>query len=113
IRDSRPKLARIPGIVVYMQTPPPIQIGGRVSKSLYQFTMQSSDIATLYPAADALVTQARKSPLLQDVTTDLQLGQPQASVQIDRERAASLGVTAGQMEERVYDCSGARPRAAI
>jgi len=108
IKELRPKLAKIPGIVVYMQNPPPIQIGGRVSKSLYQFTMQSSDITTLYPAADALVAQARKSPLLQDVTTDLQLGQPQASVEIDRERAAQLGVTADQIETALYDAYGSR-----
>jgi hydrophobic/amphiphilic exporter-1 (mainly G- bacteria), HAE1 family len=108
IRDLRPKLAKIPGMVVYMQNPPPIQIGGRVSKSLYQFTMQSSDIATLYPAADELVSEARKSPLLQDVATDLQLGNPQASVTIDRERAASLGVTAEQIETALYDAYGSR-----
>jgi HAE1 family hydrophobic/amphiphilic exporter-1 len=109
IKELRPKLAKIPGIVVYMQNPPPIQIGGRVSKSLYQFTMQSSDIATLYPAADQLVSQARRSSLLQDVTTDLQLGNPQASVQIDRERAASLGVTAQQIETALYDAYGSAP----
>jgi HAE1 family hydrophobic/amphiphilic exporter-1 len=108
IRELRPKLAKIPGMVVYMQNPPPIQIGGRVSKSLYQFTMQSSDIATLYPAADELVSEARKSSLLQDVATDLQLGNPQASVSIDRERAASLGVTAEQIETALYDAYGSR-----
>ncbi|HTE45434.1 MAG TPA: efflux RND transporter permease subunit [Gemmatimonadaceae bacterium] len=108
IRELRPKLAKVPGIVVYMQNPPPIQIGGRVSKSLYQFTMQSSDIAALYPAADQLITEARKSPLLQDVATDLQLGNPQASVEIDRERAASLGVDATQIETALYDAYGSR-----
>jgi HAE1 family hydrophobic/amphiphilic exporter-1 len=75
---------------------------------LYQFTMQSSDNATLYPAADELVSEARKSPLLQDVATDLQLGNPQASVAIDRERAASLGVTAEQIETALYDAYGSR-----
>ena len=89
IKELRPKLAKMPGIVVYMQNPPAIQIGGRVSKSLYQFTMQSSDIASLYPAADALVDAARKSALLQDVTSDLQLGNPQASV-ADRPRARGV-----------------------
>ena len=108
IRELRPKLARVPGIVVYMQNPPPIQIGGRVSKSLYQFTMQGSDIESLYPAAQQLVDEARKSPLLQDVTSDLQLGNPQASVEIDRERAASLGVDATQIETALYDAYGSR-----
>ena len=55
IADLRPKLSRVPGIIVFMQNPPAIQIGGRVAKSLYQFTMQSSDIASLYPAAQRLI----------------------------------------------------------
>src|SRR6185437_8124824 len=108
IADLRPKLARVPGMVVFMQNPPAIQIGGRVAKSLYQFTMQSSDVATLYPAAQKLVDAARKSPLLLDVTSDLQLGNPQASIEIDRERAASLGVSASQIETALYDAYGSR-----
>jgi HAE1 family hydrophobic/amphiphilic exporter-1 len=106
IKELRPKFAKIPGIVVYMQNPPAIQIGGRVSKSLYQFAMQSSDIASLYPAAQQLVDEARKSPLLQDVTSDLMLGNPQASVEIDRDRAASLDVSAKQIEEALYNAYG-------
>jgi len=108
IKELRPKLAKVPGIVVYMQNPPAIQIGGRVSKSLYQFAMQSSDITTLYPAALALVDSMRKSPLLQDVTSDLQLGNPQASVEIDRERASSLSVNAQQIEMALYNAYGSR-----
>ena len=108
IKELRPKLATVPGIVVYMQNPPAIQIGGRVSKALYQFVMQSSDIQTLYPAALKLVDEAKKSNLLQDVTSDLQLGNPQASVQIDRERAASLGVSAQQIEMALYNAYGSR-----
>jgi HAE1 family hydrophobic/amphiphilic exporter-1 len=95
-------------MVVFMQNPPAIQIGGRVAKSLYQFTMQSSDISSLYPAAQRLIDAARKSTLLQDVTSDLQLGNPQASIQIDRERAASLGVTAQQIEMALYNAYGSR-----
>jgi hydrophobic/amphiphilic exporter-1 (mainly G- bacteria), HAE1 family len=108
IQELRPKLARVPGMVVYMQNPPAIQIGGRVAKSLYQFTMQSSEIRELYPAAQRLVDEAKQSALLQDVTSDLQLGNPQASVRIDRERAGSLGVTARQIEEALYDAYGSR-----
>ncbi len=108
IKELRPKLSKVPGVVVYMQNPPAIQIGGRVSKSLYQFAMQSSDITTLYPAALALVDSMRKSPLLQDVTSDLQLGNPQASVEIDRERASSLGVNAAQIENALYNAYGSR-----
>jgi len=108
IAELRPKLSRVPGMVTFMQNPPAIQIGGRVAKSLYQFTMQSSDISTLYPAAQRLITEAQKSKLLQDVTSDLMLGNPQASIQIDRERAASLGVNATQIEMALYDAYGSR-----
>jgi hydrophobic/amphiphilic exporter-1 (mainly G- bacteria), HAE1 family len=70
--------------------------------------MQSSDIAALYPAAQRLIDSARSSRQLQDVTSDLQLGNPQASIQIDRERAASLGVTPQQIEMALYNAYGSR-----
>ncbi len=113
IKELRPKLAKVPGIVVYMQNPPAIQIGGRVSKSLYQFTMQSSDITTMYPAALQLVDEVRKSDLVQDVTSDLQLGNPQGSIQINRERAASLGISAQQIEQALYNAYGSRQVSSI
>jgi HAE1 family hydrophobic/amphiphilic exporter-1 len=80
VSELRKKFARIPGITAYPQIPPAIQIGGRSSKSQYQFAMQGSDVATLYPAAEKLVDAARKSKLLQDVTSDLQLSNPQIRV---------------------------------
>jgi hydrophobic/amphiphilic exporter-1 (mainly G- bacteria), HAE1 family len=108
IAELRPKLAKVPGMVTFLQNPPAIQIGGRVSKALYEFTMQSPDISTLYPAAQRMVDEVKRSPLVQDVTSDLQLGNPQASVQIDRERASSLGVSASQIETALYDAYGSR-----
>jgi HAE1 family hydrophobic/amphiphilic exporter-1 len=108
IKELRPKLAKVPGIVVYMQNPPAIQIGGRASKGLYQFTMQSSEIEELYPAAQRLVDEAKKSHLLQDVASDLYLGNPQGTIEIDRERASALGVTAQQIELSLYNAYGQR-----
>ena len=108
IKELRPKLAKVPGIVVYMQNPPAIQIGGRASKGLYQFTMQSSEIETLYPAAQQLIDEAKKSHVLQDVASDLYLGNPQGTIEIDRERASSLGVTAQQIEMSLYNAYGQR-----
>jgi len=108
IEELRPKLSKVPGIIVYLQNPPSIQIGGRTSKSLYQFVMQGTDIATLYPAAQKLEQAAKKSSLLQDVTSDLQLGNPQASVNIDRERASALGVDPSTIETALYDAYGSR-----
>jgi hydrophobic/amphiphilic exporter-1 (mainly G- bacteria), HAE1 family len=108
IQELRGKLSHVPGMAVFMSNPPTIQIGARTSKGLYQFTMQSGDIDELYAASQKLVATAQKSRLLQDVTSDLQLGSPQASIVIDRERAASLGVSAQQIESALYNAYGSR-----
>ncbi|MDE3151678.1 MAG: efflux RND transporter permease subunit, partial [Gemmatimonadota bacterium] len=108
IQEMRVKLSRVPGIKVYMSNPPAIQIGGRVSKGQYQFTLTSADIRALYPAAQQLLDSIGKLRQVQDVSSDLQLGNPQASIEIDRERAASLGVTAQQVETALYDAYGSR-----
>jgi HAE1 family hydrophobic/amphiphilic exporter-1 len=108
VNELRPKLSRIPGVQVFMTLPPAIQIGGRSSRSQYQFTMQSSDLTALYPAAQRLVDSAQASPMLQDVTSDLQLSNPQIDVQIDRARAAALGVTPDAIESALYDAYGSR-----
>ncbi len=107
IRYFNRKLAGIPGIQVFLQNPPPIQIGGRRTKSLYQFTLQSPD-AALYDYSTRLLTELQKLPNLINVTSDLQISNPQATVTINRDRAAALGVTAEQIEEALYDAYGSR-----
>jgi HAE1 family hydrophobic/amphiphilic exporter-1 len=108
VDELRPKLSGIPGMNVYMQIPPAIQIGGRSSKSQYQFTLQSPDIAALDSGAARMEARMRGIPQIQDVTSDLQIANPQVIVQIDRDRAASLGVTAEQIESALYDAYGSR-----
>src|SRR3989449_512807 len=107
IRYFNRKLAGIPGIQVFLQNPPPIQIGGRRTKSLYQFTLQSPDPA-LYDYSTRLLTELQKLPILVNVTSDLQISNPQATVTINRDRAAALGVTAEQIEEALYNAYGSR-----
>jgi len=107
IRYFNRKLAGIPGIQVFLQNPPPIQIGGRRTKSLYQFTLQSPDPA-LYDYSTRLQATLQKLPSLINVTSDLQISNPQATVTINRDRAAALGVTAEQIEEALYDAYGSR-----
>ena len=107
IRYFNRKLAGIPGIQVFLQNPPPIQIGGRRTKSLYQFTLQSPDTA-LYAYSSRLLTQLQQVPSLINVTSDLQISNPQATVTINRDRAAALGVTAEQIEEALYNAYGSR-----
>ena len=108
VNELRPKLSGIPGINVFMQVPPAIQIGARSAKSLYQFTMQSPDIAALDSAAKRMEAKMRNISQIQDVTSDLQIANPQVIVDIDRDRAASLGVTAQQIESALYDAYGSR-----
>jgi HAE1 family hydrophobic/amphiphilic exporter-1 len=108
VNELRPKLSGIPGMNVYMQVPPAIQIGARNSKSQYQFTLQSPDIATLDSSAKRMEARMRSIQEIQDVTSDLQIANPQVNVKIDRDRAASLGVTATQIESALYDAYGSR-----
>jgi HAE1 family hydrophobic/amphiphilic exporter-1 len=106
IRELAPKLAPLPGIKVYLQNPPPISVGGRVSKALYQFTLQGADIDALYQYAGVLQTKLSESPLLQNVTSDLQIKNPQVNVAIDRDRASALGLNAAQIEGALADAYG-------
>jgi HAE1 family hydrophobic/amphiphilic exporter-1 len=106
IQELGPKFATVPGIRVYLQNPPPIRIGGQLTKSLYQFTLQSPDMPALYDGAKQLEAKLRALPDLVNVTSDLQISNPQATVQIQRDRAASLEVTAAQVEQALYDAYG-------
>ena len=108
IKELQPKLARVPGIRAYPQNPPVINVGGRQAKSQYQFTLQSTDVPDLYDGSNALLARLKDAPELQDVATDLQVKNPQVEVEIDRERASALGVTAQQIEQSLYDAYGSR-----
>jgi len=98
IEQLRPKLAQVPGVMAFQQNPPPIRLGGTITKSLYQLTLQSPNTAELYENAPKLEAKLRGLPLLQDVTSDLQIKNPQVNVKIDRDKASALGITATQME---------------
>jgi HAE1 family hydrophobic/amphiphilic exporter-1 len=108
IRKLQPKLAQIPGVRTFLQVPPSIRVGGRQSKSQYQFTLQSTDIAALYDGARALEKRLHDETVLQDVTSDLQITNPEVRVQIDRDRASAVGVSARQIEEALYNAYGSR-----
>jgi HAE1 family hydrophobic/amphiphilic exporter-1 len=108
IRRLRTRLAEIPGINVYLQNPPVIRIGGQLTKSLYQYTLQGPDIDALYQWAPRVEAALQKLPELQDVTSDLQIASPQLMVAIDRDKATVLGVTADQVESALYSAYGSR-----
>jgi HAE1 family hydrophobic/amphiphilic exporter-1 len=98
IQQLRPKLALVPGVLVFPQNPPPVRLGGTLTKSLYQLTLQSPDIDELYENAPRLEAKLRELPMLLDVTSDLQIKNPQVNVEIDRNKASALGITATQLE---------------
>lgn len=108
IEELRPKLAQVPGIRAFLQIPPSIRIGGRLTKSAYQYTLQGSETNELYAATQALEKRMQEAPEFQDVTTDLQLKNPQVDVKIDRDRASALGVSAEKVEDALFSAYGAR-----
>jgi len=103
IREMRPKLNRVPGIRVSLQNPPVVRIGGRISRSLYQFTLQGIDSNELYKHAYLFEERMRALPDLRDVGSDLQLKNPQLSVVMDREKAATMGVSAQGISPRMVE----------
>jgi HAE1 family hydrophobic/amphiphilic exporter-1 len=102
------KLRAVPGIAVYLRNDPVITVGGRSSKGLYQYTLTGGDLPVLYAASQKAEAALREIPGLSDVTTDLQIANPQASIELDRDRAALYGVTPEQIEQALYNAYGSR-----
>ena len=113
IQELRQKLAVIPGINVYMQNPPLIRVGGKLTKALYQYSLQDTDTKELFKWTPLLVDKLAAQPGFQDVTTDLLIASPQVNVEIDRDQAAALGVTPMQIENALYDAFGERQSSTI
>jgi HAE1 family hydrophobic/amphiphilic exporter-1 len=108
IQELRPKVSQVPGIMMFMQNLPSIRIGGQLTKSQYQFTLQSPEIGELYRAAVELENKMRALPQLQDVTSDLQIKNPQVNIEINRDKASAIGITAQQIEDALYYAYGSR-----
>ena len=108
IRRLRPKLNQIPGIRVFMQNPPLIRVGGRLSKAQYQYTLQSLDLDELYRWAAILEEKFATLPGFVDVTSDLAITSPTVVVNINRAKAATLGVTSEQIESALSSAFGSR-----
>ena len=98
VQELTRRMSGIPGLSVFFANPPAIRIGGRSTKTLYQFTLRGSDIATLYAEAGKLLNQLQAEPMLSGVTSDLLNRSPILMVQIDRQRALQLGVSPAAIE---------------
>ncbi|BCL37668.1 efflux RND transporter permease subunit [Nostoc sp. MS1] len=99
IAELTPKLRRIPGIQAFIRAPAAIPIGGQQTNSQYQFTLQSLNLQDLRQYVPKLLDKVRTIPGLRGVDSDLQLSTPQLQVQVDHAKAATLGITAQQVEK--------------
>jgi HAE1 family hydrophobic/amphiphilic exporter-1 len=106
--ELRPKLAQIIGLRCYLINPPSINVGGRISKALYQYTLLSTNTDQLFASAGQLEQALHNSPSLQDVTSDLSIRNPQITLKINRDKAAALGVTPAAIENTLFYAYSAR-----
>ena len=118
-RDKRPNAtviaqmlrndtAGIPGVKVFPQVPPSIRLGSRGSTSVYQYTLYGTDLQELYKVTPQILERVKEIPGLIDVNSDLQITSPQVIIDIDRDKASSLGLNASQVEETLYSAFGSR-----
>jgi len=108
IQELRPKLATATGVRVFLQNLPPIRIGGQLTKSQYQFALQSPRTDQLYRYASILESKLRERKDLQDVASDLQARNPEVKIEIYRDKASALGVSAQQVEDALFTAYASR-----
>jgi HAE1 family hydrophobic/amphiphilic exporter-1 len=108
IARLRPRIAGVMGLRVFMTNPPIINVGSMQTRSVYQFTLQDTDTASLYRAAPMLEDRMRRLPGLEDVTSDLQVRNPQVFVKLNREKIGALGLTVDQVETAMSNAYGSR-----
>ena len=108
IARLRPKVAQIEGVKVYFQPAQDINVGGRLARTQYQYTIQDADLNELYEWAPKVLRTLQAIPLLRDVATDQQVGGATATLTIDRDRAARLGIQPQIIDDTLYDAFGQR-----
>jgi HAE1 family hydrophobic/amphiphilic exporter-1 len=113
IEQLRPKLFAVPGLFAFIQNPPPITVGGQNSASVYQLTVQSTDLQEIYSWAPRLMAKMQQMPGFVDVNTDMQISSPQVMVDIDRDRAQALGISPEQVQNAMFSAFGQRQASVI
>ncbi len=108
INRLRPKLAKVPGASLFLQGVQDIRVGGRLSNALYQFTLQDDDLDELNEWAPRMLRKLQTMPEITDASSDAQNRGLEASLQIDRDTAARLGISARQIDDALYDAFGQR-----
>ncbi|MDP2640193.1 MAG: efflux RND transporter permease subunit [Betaproteobacteria bacterium] len=108
LRELRPKVNSVLGIKAFMQNVPTIRIGGRLTKSPYQYVLQGANTDELYHWVPIIEAKLKTLPTLIDVGSDLEITRPQVTVEIDREKASALGVSVQQIELALNNAYGER-----
>jgi HAE1 family hydrophobic/amphiphilic exporter-1 len=113
IAATRPRLFMVPGILAFMQNPPPITVSGQNSISVYNLTLQSANLKEMYSWTPRLMAKMRTLPGFTDINSDMQISAPQVMVDIDRDRALALGVTPQQIQDALFTAYGSRQASTI
>jgi hydrophobe/amphiphile efflux-1 (HAE1) family protein len=113
IQRLRPKVAAVQGVKFFMQSGQDISIGGRLSRTLYQYTLTDTDNNELNHWAPVVEAAMRKLPQLQDLASDQQVAAPHLAVDIDRDAASRVGVSPALIDQTLYDAFGQRQVANI
>ncbi len=113
IAELRPRLARTPGIALFLQNVQDVRVGGRIARTQYQYTLQDANLDELNAWAPRLLDSLKRLPELRDVTSDQQTSALQLVVNVDRDTAARLGVTAQAVDQTLYDAFGQRQVATL
>jgi hydrophobe/amphiphile efflux-1 (HAE1) family protein len=108
IQRLRPKVAAVQGVKFYMQSGQDISIGGRLSRTLYQYTLTDTDSEELNHWAPIIEAAMKKMPELQDVASDQQVAAPHLAIEIDRDAASRMGISPSLIDETLYDAFGQR-----
>lgn len=108
ITQLRAVLSNVAGVKVYLQEPPSLVIGGRATKSEYQLTLQGADLPELFHWSDQLLQKIKALSIIRDSNSDLQMDNPQWTVEVDRDKAASLQVSMLSIENTLASALGAQ-----
>jgi hydrophobe/amphiphile efflux-1 (HAE1) family protein len=108
IRRLRPKVAAVEGVKFFMQSGQDISIGGRLSRTLYQYTLTDTDVEELNHWAPIIEREMRKMHELEDVASDQQIASPHIAIEIDRDAASRMGISPSLIDETLYDAFGQR-----
>ncbi|MBS0638798.1 MAG: multidrug efflux RND transporter permease subunit [Acetobacteraceae bacterium] len=108
IARLRPKFAQVSGGMAFLQAAQDVRVGGRLSKTEFQYTLQGADLGELFDWAPKVLARLKSLPMLRDVTSDQQVGGTTVTMVIDRDKAAQLGVSVAAIDETLYDAFGQR-----